>query len=210
MNEFSKNILLSVIHEGLNHPNRYFNTERSDAIGSSISLLLCSSNDDKYFDENRVLIKPFASLAYLFLSSFINKMGNEMCDSFSARSRLMRHQWGHLILEDAFGPTGIEVDFQDVYTMYDDWQASYGYFNQGNIEAANIHQERVKDIHSWLEDRTVSGKDSDDSSLMEKIELSKLKHLSLFDKLLKKYENNDILETTIGEFLEILSELNLK
>ena len=42
------------------------------------------------------------------------------------------------------------------------------------------------------------------------IESSKSRQLSLFGKILKKYENNDILETEISEFLEIFSEINLK
>ena len=176
------NFYLKAISFGLEYPNKFWNTQLSDSIGSSVTHVI-----DKYkFDESIFeLKKNLCILGYAYLSNCINIMGMNAVDSYFNRGLLISKK-DKAIVEITHQYLNVAV-LNQVMAISDFYNSSMGYKQLGHIEEAKNAFQNAIINHEWLEDISVNGKDADEYNIEEIAEIgrqrSNLLSAALIDEL---------------------------
>lgn len=167
---------------GCEFPNKIWNTQMADSVGSSISWILTSYQTD--FTE-----KPITNLfimGYCYLTNCINLLGDSAFESLSNRASLM------MDISRAIIPESIPMfHLPQVYAISDIYKSSLGLNQHGYTNEAQEKLTYAISIHEWLEDISVAGKDADEYTIQEIVEIGTARHQYLFDLFKKKLLNNE-------------------
>ena len=184
LNDYSNALPLfkKAISYGLNFSYKYWDDQvTTDAIGSSISKILTLfivGNTGKAAEN-------LYALGYCYLSKCIQQLGVSAFESYEARANLVNYT--HPVIKNSIMPL---FAISEVYAISDYFYSGAGLSRHGYSSEAYKNNNKANEIHDWLEDITVAGKDADKYSLEEIVEIGKKRHDKLFSTLQKDFKNN--------------------
>jgi hypothetical protein len=185
---------------GCEFPNKIWNTQMADAVGSSIAMVLTLYRTD--YDE-RTLTNLFI-MGYCYLTNCINLLGVQAYESLSNRASLL------IDTSNAMHSADMPMfNIPHVYAISDIYKSSIGLVGVGFESEARDKLSYVADLHEWLEDITVAGRSADEYTIQELVEIGEDRHRYLFEKFEKKLLNNEYLINEM-ELDQILNSLSRK
>jgi len=184
---------------GCNFPNKIWNTQMADSVGSSISWILTSY-------KTNYVEKPITNLfimGYCYLTNCINLLGDSAFESLSNRASLM------IDVSGTIKPENIPMfHLPQVYAISDIYKSALGLNKHGFTTEAQEKFAYAVNLHEWLEDISVAGKDADDYTINEIVEIGDSRHQHLFKLFQNKLLNNEYLinELELNQIFDSLSE----
>jgi len=183
LNEYDDALPLfkKAITYGLNFPNKYWGTQMSDALGSSMSKILTLFK----IGHSGKSIENLYVLGYCYLSNCIEQLGENAFESYQERANLVNYT--PQSIKNEIMPMG--ALFQ-VYAISDYYFSGQGFRNNGHSSESYKIINTATELHDYLEDISVAGKDADEYSLEEIVEIGKKRHEQLFNSLEKDLKKN--------------------
>jgi len=179
----------------------------ADSIGLSIANICLDYINNKlvedYNDGNKHTIFNFWLLGYFYLSNHLINFNYLGYNSLEIRGKLI----------ERFNEYASDLSFQYysfgsipiVLAISDYYYSSLLYKEIGDINSSNRLFNAAKNLHSWLEDISISGRNANEYSLDEIAENGKKRHVAILnnlkDKFEIKYRKNDYKE--LLEFIQI-------
>lgn len=183
----AKKALLKGASYGLKFPCEFYDTHFIDAIGQCFMLLL-TQFPIEYSDK----VLSYTSLAYVYLSKFIEQNGIYAWDTYHSRALLFYDHESPMVWQNIFMDNLGQGILIEPFIISDFYFASKAQDSPHQNALASARR-----IHQGLEDITISGKDADDYSLVEISELGKQRHFILFKRLEEKYKNGELTDQKV-------------
>lgn len=170
---------------GLQFPNPYWKSEHSDTIGSAIANMLASFTPGKNDEE---LVRKLYALAYAYLSQCISMLGLNAMDSYFNRAKLMSKN-SRYVTELTQKYLGLGV-LPQLMALSDFYYSAVASSRKGFRDDAQKSIQNARQLHQWLEDISVSGRDADTMSLEELASIGKERNELLFRNMTKDVLDN--------------------
>ena len=176
---------------GLQYPCNIYDSPLIDSIGQCMSDLV-THHPVGEID----IVTKITSLAYIYLSRTIELFKREAHDSYRTRALLFKEHENQMVPQRILLNLGMGVLIEPLILSdhYFSSQATDSPFKIDGLQSA-------QNIHNWLEDISINGKDADEYSLNELALIGESRHLILFKILEAKYKK--------GEFNLTVEELKL-
>lgn len=175
----AKEALLKGASYGLNCPCILYGSPLIDSIGQCMFDLVT-----EYAIKDVQTANKITCLSYIYLSRCVELYHKEAHDSYRSRALLFqRHKYKMLprsIVSQYMGPAVLLEPFI-ISDFYFSAMATNSPFKQENIQNA-------KEVHAWLEDISVGGREADDYSLEDMASLGEARHYKLFKTLEMEYQ----------------------
>jgi|TARA_Y100000310_G_C20680319_1_gene815531 hypothetical protein len=188
------------IQYGINFPNKFWGTQMADSIGSAISKILTSYSTDY---TKKPIINLFIQ-GYCYLSNCIDILNLNAFESLENRADLLIYSSNEITCEIV--PMGV---LPQVYTITDLYKSAQGLNKNGYSVEAREKLNAATNLHGWLEDISVAGRDADEYSLEEIVKIGEKRHSNLFESFRRKLLNNEFKLTT-NDLNQITNSLSIK
>ena len=154
-----------IIRTELENYNFTYDTVFSDAVGVSASFLI-----DKFYKNQNSDYYDLFLIGFCYLSKHLEKCGNQMCDSLRYRAYLSDNCQQYAQRFGMKQLNSISV-IPIPMTISDYVNAAVRYEELGMRDQGNECMQRAFNLHSFLEDITIAGKDADSYLLPEIAEI---------------------------------------
>jgi hypothetical protein len=185
----AKKLLVKGAKFGLNYPVEYFDKSDIDSIGQCFTLLVTQFyllNDDKDTINPTSFYKS-TCLAYIYLSRAIELNENLAYDSLRSRAILFKDNNGmNVVINVLFDILNRDV-LKEPFIVSDFYFAATIENNPNKIN----DMKSAKNMHNWLEDISIAGKDADEYQLDELSRIGKSRHSQLYTLMKSKFFNGD-------------------
>lgn len=167
-----------------------YGTPYADAVGMAISFLI----ENKYKKSGEDY-KDLFRMGFVYLTSHIELLGDQMCDSFKHRAYLIdnsNHYAEYLGIDflNTLNFIPLPLAISDYYS------AGIAYHSQGFNDRFQECIQRGAYLHNWLDDMRINGKDADQYEFKEMAELGKQRLMLLNSKItdFKIFDSHKIID----------------
>jgi len=185
---------------GVDFPNKFWNTQMTDSIGSSIAKIL-TLYETNY--NEKPIINLFI-LGFCYLSKCIDLLKVNAFESLENRADLFMYTSNKITCEVI--PMGV---LPQVFAISDLYKSAQGLNKNGYTVEAREKINSAVSLHNWLEDISVAGKDADEYTLEEIANIGEKRHENLFESFRKKLMNNEY-SLNNNELSQIFDSLSQK
>lgn len=159
-----------------------FDTVYADSVGIASSFLI-----DKFANQLNPNHLQLFDLSFIYLTNHIQNFGYQMFDSLYHRAILLdsNHNYAKSFGSRFLG-TFSYIPLPMIISDY--YYSAQGYISNGNLKIGKANSLRSDNLHRFLEDITVAGKDADEYTSAEMAQLGKQRIFEVYNRINVKEE----------------------